>query len=320
MQSHVIDETYHDARLISTVQATPDFNFANGRSEGGISYVVGNVLDNDSSAIKGDTLQVTNSGTFVTNFGKLTLESNGDYNYQASAYDPFFSQKVQSIQELLDDYHQNIFDVFNYTVTDAHGISSSSTLTIHFVLLVDIYAFNAINTDTVTGDNNVPVTGNVLTKDGYIDENGQLNIYNPGTHNLYIVDPSDNKVNNQTLNGTYGKLELYSDGSYSDHLNDPANFSGSATDTFNYNIMAENSYLQTYKGPLGAPSSLIITITKETNQINDVSHFVKLNSVSSGSENASNHDTTDAHTPSASLSSLTDALDGTHHQIVASGA
>jgi VCBS repeat-containing protein len=147
----------------------------------------GNVLANDSDVDSGTVLNVAAPGTFTGNYGVLTLSSNGSYGYTLANA----SVAVQSLAA-----GQTVTDVFGYAATDGI-VSTPSTLTV-----------------TVTGTNDAPMTvndaasvkedvalaatGNVLGNDSDIDANALLNVSAPGA-----------------FTGTYGTLEISTDGSYS---------------------------------------------------------------------------------------------------------
>lgn len=97
----------------------------------GDTTAAGNVLINDTDADSGDTKTVTTTGTFTGNYGSLTLQANGSYTYTLNNADTDTNALAQG---------QSASDVFNYTMRDTSGATSSSTLTI-----------------AITGTNDIPV-------------------------------------------------------------------------------------------------------------------------------------------------------------------
>lgn len=137
--------------------------------------VTGNVLTNDTDPDAGDTKTVTavaglNIGTVGSSvagrFGSVVLASDGIYTYTVDNDNP----TVQALRLVTD----TLSDVFTYTVTDAAGLSSTTTLTItitgandHPIAQDDHNAVKEGPTDTsgVWGS----TTGNVLTNDSDVD-------------------------------------------------------------------------------------------------------------------------------------------------------
>ena len=78
--------------------------------------VSGNVLANDTDA-ENDPLTVSDPGTYVGDYGTLTLSSNGSYTYTPNA-----AANALSAGEVVDD-------VFTYTASDGTG-SDTATLTV----------------------------------------------------------------------------------------------------------------------------------------------------------------------------------------------
>jgi len=94
--------------------------------------VSGNVIDGTSGGKDtdkdGDTLVVSNPGTFVTALGAtVTLQSNGDF-----VYNPLTSSTLQALQS--GDQRN---DGFDYTINDGHGGSSSAHVTVQVSGLSD---------------------------------------------------------------------------------------------------------------------------------------------------------------------------------------
>ena len=81
---------------------------------------VGNVLSNDEDT-DGDTLAVTNAGTFALGHGSLALKADGSYAYTLDNSNP-------AVNALNDG--QTLTDAFTYQISDGHGGTSSAALTV----------------------------------------------------------------------------------------------------------------------------------------------------------------------------------------------
>ena len=95
--------------------------------------VSGNVLANDTDA-ENDPLTVSNPGTYVGDFGTLTLSSNGSYTYTPNA-----AANALSAGEVVDD-------VFTYTASDGTG-TDTATLTVIVTGTNDAPTIDAGGTD-----------------------------------------------------------------------------------------------------------------------------------------------------------------------------
>lgn len=73
--------------------------------------VSGNVLTNDSD-LDGNTLTVTNAGTYTLTYGALTINSNGSFTYTPG-------------------YFTGVTDTYSYTISDGHGGTATATLLIN---------------------------------------------------------------------------------------------------------------------------------------------------------------------------------------------
>ncbi len=87
----------------------------------GDPLATGNVLANDTDADVGDSKLVTTTGTFIGAYGALILSANGTWSYALNNTDPDTNALAPG---------QVAVDVFDYTMRDAKGATSSSTLTI----------------------------------------------------------------------------------------------------------------------------------------------------------------------------------------------
>ncbi|HWT12814.1 MAG TPA: Ig-like domain-containing protein [Allosphingosinicella sp.] len=178
------------ATLTVTVAGANDAPVANddAASTNEETAVSGNVLANDTD-VDGESLTVTNPGTYVGAYGTLTLAADGSYTYTPNA-----------AAQGLDD-GETVQDAFAYTASDGTA-SDSATLT------VSVNGANdapVANDDTASTSEDAAVSGNVLANDTDVDGEA-LTVTNPGT---YV--------------GAYGTLTLASDGSYSYAPNAAAN-------------------------------------------------------------------------------------------------
>ena len=197
-----------------------------------------------------DTLTFTAKANEAGRFGTLTMNADGTYTYT-------LNNSLSAVQAL--GVGETLTDVFQYTVTDSQGGSSSSTLTV-----------------TINGTNDVPtVAASVasVTEDTKITASGIL----PTPQDTDIHDPLafTPKVAEA---GLYGKLTLAANGSYTYTLNNslPAvqrlGVGETATDTFTYTVSdghggtATNTLTVTIKGTNDAPTigASTASVTEDT--------------------------------------------------------
>nr|MBZ4203094.1 VCBS domain-containing protein [Methylovulum sp.] len=197
------------------------------------AVVTGNVLSNDTDSNAADTKTVgaESVGSFVGSYGSLVMAADGSYVYTVD--------DSNSTVEALADSSQTLTEIFNYTVEDSGGLTSSATLTI-----------------TVQGANDAPVgvvdeaiatttiSGNVLSNDTDVDTGDSKTISASSQGNLI---------------GSYGSVVLAADGSYVYTVDDSnstvkalADSSQTLTDTINYTV--EDS------GGLTSSATLTITV------------------------------------------------------------
>jgi VCBS repeat-containing protein len=116
----------------------------------------GNVLGNDSDP-DGNSLTVTTTGTIQGVYGSLSLAANGSWTYTLNNADGDTNALAQG---------EAASDVFNYTISDGHGGTASSTLTIN-----------------ITGTNDQPnisgTTTGAVQENGTTQAAGQLNAGDP---------------------------------------------------------------------------------------------------------------------------------------------
>ena len=129
----------------------------------------GNVLTNDTDVDAGDTKTVSavngvggNVGNSVTGtYGSVTINANGSYTYTLNNADLDTNALAQG---------QPVNDVFTYTVTDANGATSTTTLTIAITGTNDQPALTAsvtshTYTDTSADDTFAALNGTLTTLD-----------------------------------------------------------------------------------------------------------------------------------------------------------
>ena len=139
----------------ATPIANPDTNAGDTVIEAGVnpgnttfpgdSNAAGNVLTNDTDA-DSDTLTVTtvngsvgNVGASVTGiYGSVTIGSNGSYSYVLNNADPDTNALAKN---------QSATDQFTYAISDGHGGTSSSTLTITITGTNDAPDIQVVTTD-----------------------------------------------------------------------------------------------------------------------------------------------------------------------------
>ena len=200
-----------------TPVAQADFNLGAAVTEAGVnpsntvftgnSSANGNLLTNDTDPDTGDSKTVTTTGTFIGIYGSVTILANGGWTYSLNNADPDTNGLKQD---------QAVSDVFNYTMKDGSGATSSSTLTV-----------------SITGTNDTPTTTAVTLAPIAEDSGARLitqlqllsNASDPDSNpltatNLLISSGNGSLVNNN--NGTW---------SYTPALNDDTSVSFSYTVT-----------------------------------------------------------------------------------------
>jgi VCBS repeat-containing protein len=210
----------------------------------------GNVLTNDTDPDAGDTKAVsavsgaaagTVGGTTAGTYGSLVLNADGTYSYTVNNS----SAAVQALRTAGD----TLTDTFTYTVRDAAGATSSTTLTV-----------------TITGTNDAPVA---VADTRSLSENATL-VVNAATGVLANdgdVDAGDTKTVSAVafgatagtvgtaLVGTYGTLTLQADGSYSYGANQPA------AEALAVGQVVSEQFSYTVKDAAGATSTTTLTFT-----------------------------------------------------------
>ncbi|WP_413989005.1 DUF4347 domain-containing protein [Labrys okinawensis] len=185
-----------------TIDRAPELTADTKAALAGGSAAAGNVIGNDLDR-DGDTLSVSGftdgtAGTVGTLFhgtyGDLTLNSNGAYTYSAGAT----GGEQAAINNAAAGSHPT--EVVTYTVSDGHGGTSSSTLSI----TVDRAPATVADTDSAL-NGGIAATGNVLTND--TDSDGD---------SLTVTGFTDGTAGTvgTLFHGAYGDITLNANGTY----------------------------------------------------------------------------------------------------------
>ena len=218
------------------------------------SNASGNVLTNDTDVDTGDTrsvASVTFGATTVAagsalsgTYGQLTLNADGTYSYSVSNANP----TVDALRVFSD----TVTDTFTYSVKDAAGASSTTTLTITVhgaddapVAKADVGT--AVEAGIAAGSN---ATGNVLPNDTDVDAGDSKTV-------TTVTFGATTASAGTALSGAYGQLTLGANGAYTYVVND-------ANPTVNALQAGQNLteiFTYTMKDTFGATSSTTLTIT-----------------------------------------------------------
>lgn len=150
----------------------------------------GNVLSNDKDVDTGDVLSVVGASVKVGQWGTLTLNADGSYQY-------VLDNTSTSVQQLKAGVI--VVDTFSYTVTD--GIAQTTSQLVVSVTGTNDAPRVTSQTAEIQEDSAANVTGNVLTTASDVDGDA-LTVVGAGT-----------------LQGQYGQLVLQQNGSYAYTLN-----------------------------------------------------------------------------------------------------
>ncbi|WP_339453813.1 VCBS domain-containing protein [Pseudomonas sp. EA_5y_Pfl2_R50] len=182
-------------------------------------------------------------------YGWLTLNADGSYSYR-------LDNSMAAVQALRAG--NTLLDSFSYEVIDAAGATDRATLNISIQGRNDTpVAQNDSNTAVEAGglNNAIPGTnpsGNVLSNDTDVDGNGEV------LSVIGVAQGTSVGLIGSPFNGTFGRLTLNADGSYSyllDNLNPQVQAlrsnADTLTETFTYQI----------RDLAGATSTATLTIT-----------------------------------------------------------
>lgn len=129
------------------------------------------VLSNDKD-MDDDTLSVASAGTFTSTLGAaVMLNEDGSFTYDASS--------SAALQDLDDG--ETAVDTFTYVVSDGHGGTATQTVGITVAGATDGNRPPVAVGDAFEGDEDEPITGNVLGNDTDPDEGDTLTVTTVGT-------------------------------------------------------------------------------------------------------------------------------------------
>jgi VCBS repeat-containing protein len=223
----------------------------------------GNVLTNDSdrdgdsltvSAVNGNSLNVGQSvnGTY----GTIQINSDGSYTYNAS--------NTSAIDSAATGSH--LTDTFTYQASDGHGGTATQTITITLDRPPTVVADSGAAVESASG------TGNVLTNDS--DRDGD---------SLVVSAVNGNSLNvGQSVNGTYGTIQINSDGSYTYNASNTSAIDSAATgshltDTFTYQASDGHGGFST--------QTITVTLDRAPTVANDVNAATEGGSASENTAN-----------------------------------
>ncbi len=199
--------------------------------------VSGSVLTNDSDR-DGDSLtvsQVNGAGGNVGNsiagtYGHITINSNGSYSYSAD--------NTVAIDAAATGSH--LTDTFTYQASDGHGGTATNTITITLDRPPTVVADSGNAVESASG------TGNVLTNDS--DRDGD-------SLTVSAVNGVGGNVGNSVA-GTYGHINIASDGGYTYNADITAAIDAAATGSH-----LTDSFTYTANDAHGGTTTQTITIT-----------------------------------------------------------
>ncbi|WP_139810715.1 Ig-like domain-containing protein, partial [Pantoea rwandensis] len=168
--------------------------------------VTGNLLTNDSSsishtvpagtavtAVSGSAVSGTTNTTINTTYGTLVIDSHGNYTYTLKAG--------------LDVATLPSTDTFTYTVTDAYGTATSSTLTVtlHNGVATSLVATNSLFAATTAEHD---ASGSIYA-DSSTTHTGTLSITNEHGDTTTV-----SSTGSTLITGDYGTLSIAANGTY----------------------------------------------------------------------------------------------------------
>ncbi|MEO5331950.1 MAG: VCBS domain-containing protein, partial [Magnetococcus sp. YQC-5] len=237
-------------------------------------HATGNVLMNDTDvdatgatktviALRTGT-EASGTGTLGTvgsaligAYGSLTLNSDGSYSY-------FIDESNARVQALRVT-GQQITDSFTYTLRDAESLTDTAELTIS----IDGRNDNPVGVnDTATATERGGVanatagnnaTGNVLTNDTDVDGEGETKSVISIRTGLKSAEAGTSGTVNAALIGTYGRLTMNADGTYT-YVIDETNVQVQALRTTGQTLAEYFTYMVSDAGHLTDTAQLTITI------------------------------------------------------------
>ena len=221
----------------------------------------GNVLSSDTDVDAGDTKAVTAVGFAGNNsapgvsragaYGSLVLNADGSYTYTVNNA----HAAVQALRPFV-----TLTDAFTYTMRDAAGLTSASTLTVTIMGANDApVAVADVGTATEAGGVNngaagSNATGNVLTGGAGADTDVDANDIKAVTQ---VGFAGNNGVPGVSRAGAYGSLVLNADGSYTYTVNN----NNAAVQALSVGQTLTDTFTYTMRDQAGLTSSTTLTIT-----------------------------------------------------------
>ena len=210
----------------------------------------GNVLTNDTDVDAGDTKTVSAvsgagagvvGGSTAGAYGTLVLNADGSYTY-------IVDNSAAAVQALRTAAN-TLTDTFTYTVRDAAGATSSTTLTVTITGANDA---PVATVDTGSATEDVTLTATAAT--GVLANDTDVDAGDAKTVSAVAFGATTGTVGS-ALTGTYGMLTLNADGSYSYLANRPAAEALAAGQT------ATEQFTYTVRDTAGATSTATLTLT-----------------------------------------------------------
>ena len=239
-------------------------------SSGAPSGSFADAADTDADV---EPLTVTTTGTFEGTYGRLVLAADGSYTY--TLYTLAEKPAAYAALQALDD-NETLSESFAYTASDGTAASASS-LTVTLFGTNDAPVVNA-DTNWVKEDTNLSASGNVLTTTDH----------SSGAPSGSFADAADTDADVEpltvtttgTFEGTYGRLVLAADGSYTYTLytlaEKPAAYA--ALQALDDNETLSESFAYTASdGTAASASSLTVTLfgTNDAPVVNADTNWVK---------------------------------------------
>ena len=230
---------------------------------GGVTTIT---LDKVISSAQNATVSASAAGTYVGNHGVLTLSANGDYTYTPTSDNAFLNGG------------QSAVETFTYSMKDAAGLTSQSTLniTVYGTSTTEPIARADLANGTPAtnggaaleagaGVVTVDATGNVMSND---TPNGTARVVGAKlgpSGSDQTVSSGTTSANGTQIVGAYGTLTIGADGTYRYAVNNShatvqaLNTTDSLSEVFSYTIQNGNT----------APNTSTAYLTVQINGSND---------------------------------------------------
>ncbi|THD34590.1 MAG: hypothetical protein E7773_14495, partial [Sphingomonas sp.] len=260
----------------------------------------GGLLGNDTDVDNGEAATLTITGahfgaaadTVIAASGKTTIHgAYGDFHLAADGtYD--YTPNTALAEALPQG--QSASDAFSYTIVDAQGQSSTSSVTFNITGTNDA-PVGANDNRSVNED--APVSANaatgVLANDSDVDTGETATLRVIGAHFGAAADTTVAASGNTTIHGAYGDLHIAADGSYDYTPNSPAAealaLGQTASDVFSYTVADVHNGTGTatltfnITGQNDAPTATLASGMNATEQVTyDLKGKVAIGDVDSG--------------------------------------